>query len=76
LLSSATSIQFGGQGSLNLFANLTSIASTAVGGDRYNSFWVAGSNDTLLGGNVTDIFLGVTGNDSVTVGSGNNIIVP
>jgi hypothetical protein len=29
-----------------------------------------------VGGNGTNLFLGVSGNDSVTVGGGNNTIIP
>jgi Ca2+-binding RTX toxin-like protein len=70
-----TSIQFSGQGSLNVFENLTSIASTAVGGDGINIFVGASGQDTFIGGNGYNVFWVAGGNDTLVGGNGTNLFL-
>ncbi len=73
--SAVTGISFDGQGSLNEFQNLTSIASTAIGGDGENIFLGASGNDTFIGGNGTNVFWVAGGHDTLVGGTGLNLFL-
>ena len=74
--SQVTGIQFNGQGGvLDAFQNLTSIASTATGGDGENIFVGASGNDTFIGGNGFNLFWVAGGNDTLVGGNGENLFL-
>jgi hypothetical protein len=70
-----TSIQFSGQGNLNVFENLTGVASTAVGGDGINFFVGESGQDTFIGGNGYNFFWVAGGADTLSGGNGTNIFL-
>ena len=68
-------IHFDGAGFVNVFQNLTSIASTAIGGDGENIFVGGSGNDTFIGGNGFNFFWVAGGNDTLIGGSGENLFL-
>jgi len=70
-----TGISFDGEGSVNEFQNLTSIASTAIGGDGINIFVGGSGNDSFTGGNGLNFFWVAGGNDTLVGGTGTNIFL-
>jgi Ca2+-binding RTX toxin-like protein len=73
--SAVTGISFDGTGSVNEFENLTSISSTAIGGDGTNIFVGGSGNDTFIGGNGFNLFWVAGGNDTLVGGTGENIFL-
>jgi Ca2+-binding RTX toxin-like protein len=70
--STVNTIDFESQGSLNVFENLTSISSTAIGGNGTNIFVGESGNDTFIGGSGFNLFIVAAGNNSLVGADGND----